>query len=584
MRHHLAVLGVLIAVLVALPAVAQQATEPTSEAGTFFESVDVNVVNVEVFVTDRQGSTVTGLTRDNFELLVDGKPTPITNFYAEVLGTPVALPAPQTAAVEGADPAALAQMQEDQKLHLIVFVDNSHIRPTNRKRIFQAVRDFLDNNLNPDDVVTVVSYNRSTFVHADFTNNRQIIDRVLADLEDTAAVTQTTAFERQRILAELFRRETGASGRDPYSFNYNSAALLQRIRAYAQQEYQLSLESIQALTRFLQSLGGIQGRKALIHVSDGIPTKPGEDIHFAWLERFATDPNNPRFVQDLTSYPREVGDYDLLPQFRQLGRTANANGVTLYAIDGETDHANQVRSAANEGFVSGEVMSLADNNYREPLELSTQITGGRRIQASSRLDEDMAKLATDFNTYYSLGFQIESGEKDKTRNIEVKVNQKGLRVRHRDSFNPKNRDERTGQATLAALLYNAVSNPLGVQLEAGPPERRPDGNSVLPVHVAIPVKNLVLLPEGGGHTLRLSLFVSVKDKAGEARPVQKVPFHLTIPGDKLEEAMAHSARYTLPIVLRPGDQQVAIGIRDDIAVQESTLRLEVYDSSPRSSG
>ncbi len=587
-----AVLG-MGAILTPVPSAAQsgngQADEGQAEgeAGTFFESVDVNVVNVEVFVTDRQGQTVTGLSQDDFELLVDGKPTPITNFYAEVLGQPVALPTPETRPETTPGATTLVPssiVREDQKLHLIVFIDNSHIRAPNRKRIFEAVRDFLDNNLNPDDVVTVVSYNRSVFVHTDFTNSRQIINRVLDDLSDTAAATQDTGFERQRILAELFRRETGGSGRDPISFNYNRDALLQRIRAYSQQEFQLGLESIQALTRFMQSLGGVQGRKALIHVSDGIPTKPGEDIYFAWLERFATDPNNPTFVEDIASFPREVGNYDLLPYFRQLGRNANANGVTVYSIDGELNHGSRVRSAANEGFVSSEVLSLADNNYREPLELTTQITGGRRIQASSRLKEDMAKLATDFSTYYSLGFQVETTDKDKTRRIDVKVAQKGLRIRHRDSYDPKNRDERTGQATLAALLYNAISNPLGVVTEAGPVEKRQDGNSVLPIHLAIPVKNLVLLPAGDGHTLRLSLFVSVKDKAGEPRPVQKVPFHLTIPGDKLQDALQHAARYTLPVVLRPGDQQVAIGIRDDIALQESALRVEVYEKAPRSGG
>jgi VWFA-related protein len=580
LRRTLApLLGLLALISAAPPVLAQQG----EEAGTFFESVDVNVVNVEVFVTDRQGQTLTGLTQDDFELRVDGKPATITNFYAEVLGQPVRLETP-TPPPPGTVPTPITLAQEDQKLHLIVFIDNSHISPTNRKRLFRALRDFLENNYSPDDAVTVVSYNRSVFVHSDFTSSREIIDRVLDDLSETAASTQVTAFERQRILAELFRRETGGSGRDPISFNYNRTALLQRIRAYAQQEFQLGLESIQALTRFMQSLGGVQGRKALLHVSDGIPTKPGEDIYFAWLERFATDPNNPTFVQDLTSYPREVGDYDLLPHFRQLGRNANANGVTLYALDGESDHGSRVRSAANEGFVSSEVMSLADNNYREPLELTTQITGGRRIQASSRLEEEMAQLATDFNTYYSLGFQVESSEKDKTRQIEVKVNRKGLRVRHRDSYDPKNRDERTGQATLAALLYNAVANPLGVQIEAGPTEKRQDGNSVLPLHLAIPVKNLVLLPEEAGHTLRLSLFVSVKDKAGEARPVQKVPFHLTIPSEVLQDALKNSARYTLPVILRPGDQQVALGIRDDIALQESTVRVEVYATSPRTSG
>ena len=48
----------------------------------FYETVEVNVVNVEVYVTDKKGNPVTGLTRDDFEILEDGEPIEISNFYA----------------------------------------------------------------------------------------------------------------------------------------------------------------------------------------------------------------------------------------------------------------------------------------------------------------------------------------------------------------------------------------------------------------------------------------------------------------------------------------------------------------------
>lgn len=56
-----------------------QAQEPASD---FFEEIEVNVVNVEVFVTDKKGNPVTDLTAEDFEILEDGKPVTITNFYA----------------------------------------------------------------------------------------------------------------------------------------------------------------------------------------------------------------------------------------------------------------------------------------------------------------------------------------------------------------------------------------------------------------------------------------------------------------------------------------------------------------------
>src|SRR4051812_30743026 len=58
-----------------------------AERSTFFESVDVHVVNVEVYVADRDGKRVPGLSREDFELFEDGKPVKISNFYASDAAT-----------------------------------------------------------------------------------------------------------------------------------------------------------------------------------------------------------------------------------------------------------------------------------------------------------------------------------------------------------------------------------------------------------------------------------------------------------------------------------------------------------------
>src|SRR5262249_1682411 len=50
---------------------------------TYGASVEVRVVNVDVVVTDKAGHRVTGLTKNDFEILEDGKPQTITNFDEE---------------------------------------------------------------------------------------------------------------------------------------------------------------------------------------------------------------------------------------------------------------------------------------------------------------------------------------------------------------------------------------------------------------------------------------------------------------------------------------------------------------------
>ena len=80
---------------------------------------------------------------------------------------------------------------------------------------------------------------------------------------------------------------------------------------------------------------------------------------------------------------------------------------------------------------------------------------------------------------------------------------------------------------------------------------------------------------GQVHAAELTLFVSVRDRAGNPGSVQKVPFHLAIPSDKVSEALEQSAHYPLPVILRAGDQQVAVGVRDDASAVISTVRVDV---------
>ena len=49
-------------------------------ANRFHDSVDVHVVEVDVVVTDRKGRPVAGLTREDFELYVDGQPVEISTW------------------------------------------------------------------------------------------------------------------------------------------------------------------------------------------------------------------------------------------------------------------------------------------------------------------------------------------------------------------------------------------------------------------------------------------------------------------------------------------------------------------------
>src|SRR5829696_7460133 len=86
---------------------------------TFTDQIEVSLVNLEVVVTDKKGKSVAGLQREDFQVLEDGKPVEITNFYAETASAP-----------GSAEPRSL-----DQRLSLVVFVDDYNTEQASRNSI-----------------------------------------------------------------------------------------------------------------------------------------------------------------------------------------------------------------------------------------------------------------------------------------------------------------------------------------------------------------------------------------------------------------------------------------------------------------
>ena len=573
--------------------------EQQPPATTFFETVDVEVATVEVFVSDRQGTPVTGLSEDDFELRIDGEPVEITNFYAEVLGRPATADWQVEAAAvetetetETETDSGPGLIPPPQRLRIVVFIDHTNIRAVNRKRALERLEEFLERNAGPDDSVAVVSLTDRLHVHSDFLNDQKTIDRIFDEVGKVSFADMSGETERRRIFSQIARGHTGGGqsiGRQNPATGLSNAAFFgpeieASIRAYAAAEYQRTRGSLDALKRFLGSLGGVPGRKALIFVSDGIVNRPGEDLFIAYRNAYGSSSLNPGVpkIDPNIDYSRQVGNFDVLREVQQVAEAANAAGVTFYALDAQGDHAIGVRSAVSEGWAeTSEVISTFEANVREPLEYTSEATGGRRIEASDKLLSDLAIVAADFDSYYSLGFRPPEAEQGKMQDIKVRLlgdAAKGRTVRYRESRRTKGTDQRTGEAMLAAIFYNATANPLELGLTHGEPVRREDGNMVLPVTIEIPVARIALIPEEAVSAGRLSIYVTVKDKSGDAREVQRLPFHLQIPSDKVEEAKQHAAHHTLQVVLRPGDQQLAVGVRDEIASTLSTIRIEVAGS------
>ena len=567
--------GLLVAVTT-LPGVALgQGSGPV-----FIDTVDVRVVNVDVIVTDRSGNPVDGLGQDEFELTVDGAPMPISNFYAESSGKvretvrPVSDLEVEASSFTPADEVASAP---EKRSHVVVMVDHSRISAANRKRAFKALREAVA-KLDPQDLVAVVGVEDKLVFYSEFLFDRGAVLDILDDISEVSSKLDHTEAERRRIFGELARGQSG--GFLARSVDLDPTSLLTRIQAYAAQEHARSLRSLQQLERVIATVAGAPGRRAVLYVTEGIPTRPGEGLYVEWRNRFGG--GNPQAGAGMRrsdfndDYNRGVGNFDLSQTMEKVAAKANRMGVTLYAVDAEGNHGGTIRSALTEQGGTSESESVVNANYRAPLEFATQATGGRLLRSSGTLAGELIKMVRDFDTFYSIGFKApKDWQAGSNHDIKIKVKRKNLTVRHRTEVRLPGADEKEAGATVAALLYQSPNNPLNIKATPGSEAPREDGTAVLPVLLEIPVGGLVLVPQGETHNASVAIFVSVKDKDGNPGQVQKIPFHLNIPAEMVEQAKKDTAHYSLPVVLRPGDTQVAISVRDDVNGTLSTVRVDI---------
>ena len=578
------VVGMAMLVGLAFPALAQDA--PASD---FFETVDVNVVNVEVYVTDREGNPVPGLTQDDFVLLEDGNPVEISNFYAAHKGKPSETSdfvAEQEVTED--DGAGLEPIiPEDQRLNLVIFIDNNNITPRNRNRVLEALRGSVFFNLNPEDRVLLASYDGSVNVREPLSNDPVELAKALDELAEGSPQGVHASLNRISILRQLqqldLEENTAFQGQVGFtSNNLDSLAdsILSEIRSHSQQQFTEVERTIEALSGFVDTLSGLSGRKAVIHVSDGLNLRPGEVLFKAW-DRKVRDLNIPGSFANVDSEARE---FDATGLFEDLGRHANANQVTFHTIMAGGRQSltitpaergaffNDSADAASLGQAWGEGLdSLEKSNFRGSLQIMADATGGQATLSTSAIGSALQRLKKDLDTYYSLGFVAQ--DDNKNHKISVRLKNSDYKIRHRESYRNLTADEQMTSRTRSALLFETEENPLQVVVGFGDEEKDEKGRVLVPVMVKFPLANVLLLPQEQFHEGKVSIYVAARDTKGGTSPVQKMPAPIRIPNDKLLTALGQVAGFRVTLMMKPGEHSVVVGVRDELANVDSTTRV-----------
>ncbi len=604
-----ACLILLVAAACAFPLRGAEKAQPASLT-SFGAVVDVNVVNIDVYVTDREGKRVTDLKREDFTVSEDGKPVKVTNFASVSPGRATAASAPAGAsgaaavapATAAATPAA-AGPDPETALSLVVFVDDLHLRPENRTKAVEQIRAFLARSVRPGDRVMVAADGLGLRVLQPFTADPAAID---------AALSRAEAVNAQGQMSDEARRSAFRTMYAMHSVRPCAQENVRPIETFAAETRDEALRTVGALTVLINSLAGVPGHRALLFVSDGISVTPGEELFqvIAELCGGSMEPTEqstgnadlaPNRAADRLAEKRgtessssdeylkykpeqaalDAQRYSVAKRFEDLAAHASANRVTLYTLQAS---GLQGFAAGGMGVDPGErrllsstVQQMQTSNLRGSLTAMAVDTGGRAMLDANDLGPELARMQEDFEAFYSLGYTPAHHGDGQRHQVEVKVKRPGLRLRYLPSYRDKPALEKAVDRTLAALLHGIEDNPMEVAIDLGTQTLDANGTWAVPIRLRIPLYKLAIIhpDEGGSYQGRLRLLVAIRDGKGGTSPVRQVEVPIEISRKDVLNALGQFYVYTLTLQLPPGAHRVAVGVRDEIAATTSYLSQAV---------
>jgi VWFA-related protein len=503
---------------------------PIATPDPFGERIEVRAINVETVVTDRRGRRVSGLTAKDFELRIDGKPTPL-EFFLEVKDSRAVAPAAAAEPTAPSLPPAAAPGDRVPQNYL-VFIDELSSPIVQRKSALKKLAGELD-RLGPDDRMAVVAAG-----HQELT----VLSPWSRSKKELAATLEASWHRKGYISPfapssiELAEEGVGEAG-DPRIGAQDGTLPTLELRHF--------LRTIRAATQALRAFADVPGRKVMLFISGN------------WIGCYESNDR------------RSGCDY-----VRPLTDTGNLLGYTIYPvrlddpIDTLPGAERREKPRPGEAIRTAGLFPFMQNQI--PMALTASETGGKLLSLSERF---LTHAAEDVSSYYWLGFSADAPTDGRRRLIEVRVKGQDYQVRTRSSYLPISREAEESLRTESALIAGQPgprARPL--EIVRHPLEKAGRGATHLPLDLAIPVEELTLLPVGKDWIARLELHTLAIDRQGERSPMTTIPIELRFAS---QPKGAGKIVYSTTLAIRAVPQKIELQLTDSASGKVLSARLEV---------
>ena len=516
---------------------------------------NVNAVQVDVRVVDRDGRFVSDLTADEFRISEDGTPQRVTTFG--LVDIPISSePGPTLAGVHVDSDVATNARSAEGRIYVIVMDDKANqlsmertaggasggadlpgtgVRFNGQTYLLRAqayrelARDFIENHITDADRVAIVSTSGRKEMAQEFTNNRQ------------------------RLISTINRFEMGF-GAEPTRLEF----MIPNVRNPRDDTIGAGTATIDSAHTAMYGLTSLAKWLAQI---------PGRRKSIVMFSEKMVDGNFTTSAFNLALQSDEAEDFRRLVQ-----ETARAN-VGLYIVDPVGNpHGRGARGAfVDDSDDTGTGFgSQFDALRRDGLMSLAESTGGFAVTGSNDFTTGFERIVDENSSYYMLGYSSTNPKQDgKFRRIKVEVTRPGLTVRTRagyfgkDTKPPKPPNVPSGvSATLAEVMANPLPVPGLTMTVTAPVFRGEKDMASVGVIVEARGQDLQFAADGSRYRGAMEIVLAAVDADGKSKAAEKGMIRMGLTAEVRDAIANNSVRLLSKLQLKPGRYQLRVSAGD----------------------
>lgn len=504
--------------------------------------VAVNLVLIDARVTDRSGKPIQGLTSEQFSVLENDRSQSISSFeYFDTSGTesaPDKGQKPVVISLSGLKPSQEVQRDLQRRRLVVLFYDLTSLQQDQLLRAISSGEKYLQEQMSPADLVSVVTFGNQLRVLASFTNNREALLRAVRSIRPGKDSELADLADALPVQGEIIAPEDTGAAFTPNETEFNIFNTDRKLMA---------VESLADLVRL------IPGKKSVIHFTGGI-SQTGEENR---------------------------------SQLTATADAANRANMSIYTVDMRGLYATIPGGDASVGAAQQLALFNGDSVHRQSemrhVSRDTLVTlavdtGGRAFFDRGDFHEVYQLVQEEGTGYYLLGYYSTNAKPDgRWRRVQVKVNVPGAHVQSRQGYYA-DRDYRTATAADRqqqlgeAMRSESPRVELPVALSTSH-FRLDDHQYFVPLDAKLDSNSLAWGGKGDKHEAEFQFAAEVRDeKSHKIVSALQDSITVNLTGDRSQR---RPLEYQGGVILPPGQYRLKFLAREDATGRVGTFEEDL---------